>query len=364
MEIKETTAITGIGMLTPFGGNKNTFWKQLGNGSSGIKEITLFDASRYSCQRAGEISDFDPGQYLGQKGLRYLSRTSKLLMSTAYMSLLDAGIKNEQREYLCYDGQSIGIVVGTTYGSFSSICSFDTISLLEGPQAASPMAFPNTVINCHAGYLAIKESLQGPSITVSTGYAASIDAIGIAVQYLESDGMKCFIVGGVEELSEEFFLSYLKQGLLSRDSCIAEGCGIFVIERLGDAISRSAHIYGQIAGYGNACCEGGNALGLAIDFAIEEAQINKNQIDLVVGGLNLSEREKALEAETLSSKFGSDIRALDFRSALGDCYSAGGSLQVGAALGIINQSSVNNALVVATDPSGNCSALVIKRFVG
>jgi len=362
MTNQEMAVITGMGLLTPLGENKETFWDQMQKGTSGIKDISVFDTSNYEFQRAGEVSNFDPALYLGKKGHKFLSRATKFAMSAAYLSLVDAGIKDEERQFLCYEPHSMGAIIGTTYGSLASLCSFDAISIIDGPQLVSPMVFPNTVINCHTGYLAIKECIQGMTFTVSSGYAASLDAIGISVQYLTSGNAKCIIAGGLEELSEEFYLSYLKQDLLSTNACIGEGCGLFAIENLSAAIERGAKIYGQIAGYGNALSENGEGLRRAVGLAMDEAKILADDIDLIVGGLNVSDREKGMETEVLESLFRPETQRVDLRDSLGDSYSAGGSFQVGAALGFLEQGTGNNILITAIDPSGNASALIIKRY--
>jgi len=59
--------ITGISVLSPIGENKDEFWTNLTNGVSGIKDITLFDVDKYKSKKAGEITDFNAKEYLGQK---------------------------------------------------------------------------------------------------------------------------------------------------------------------------------------------------------------------------------------------------------------------------------------------------------
>ncbi len=71
--------ITGISILSPIGVKKDEFWNNLANGVSGIKDITLFDVSKYNSKKAGEISDFDAKEYLGKKGIRHIDRTSLLV---------------------------------------------------------------------------------------------------------------------------------------------------------------------------------------------------------------------------------------------------------------------------------------------
>jgi len=79
--------ITGIGVICSNGIGKTDFYDALFRGSGGIKPITLFDTSLFTAKTAGEISSFDPAQFLGAKGLRVLDRSTKLLRSSLWMTL-------------------------------------------------------------------------------------------------------------------------------------------------------------------------------------------------------------------------------------------------------------------------------------
>jgi 3-oxoacyl-[acyl-carrier-protein] synthase II len=362
MRFQKKIVITGIGILSPIGEGKEKYWKGLEDDSSGIREITVYNPAKYGIHYAGEIAAFDPEKYLGKKGLKYLSRTTKLVLSAAFLCLKDAEIKNSDREYLSYDAESMGVVLGSTYGVIHSLSSFDQVSLVEGPHSVSPMAFPNMVMNCHSGYLAIKENVKGLNITVSTGYNASIDAVGIARHYLASDQIKCFLVGGAEELSEEFFLSFYKQDMISNSSYIGEGAAIYAIEKLDDAVKRKAKIYGQIAGYGNIFSYESEGLSKAIELAIEDANIKKRDIDWVIRSCNSGIKEKGIETEVLIDYFGTEMPTSDLSKKMGDSYSAGGSLQIGAGLRLIQENLAKNILTISLDPCGNYSALIIKKL--
>ena len=147
---KTRIVITGVSVISPLGADKDVFWKNLTEGVSGIKPITLFDVSKFSSKQAGEISDFDAKLYLGQKGIRHIDRTSLLVSSGTVLAIKDANLGNNT-----YSGDELGIVVGSTYGSIDSISSFDFQSLREGPSYVNPMDFPNTVLNAPASRASI-----------------------------------------------------------------------------------------------------------------------------------------------------------------------------------------------------------------
>ena len=77
MPANKRVVITGIGVLASNGIGKEAFWKALKEGISGIKPVTLFDTSTTRTKAAGEISDFHPEEFLGEKGLRTFDRATK-----------------------------------------------------------------------------------------------------------------------------------------------------------------------------------------------------------------------------------------------------------------------------------------------
>jgi 3-oxoacyl-[acyl-carrier-protein] synthase II len=361
MQTNAQTVITGIGVLSPIGESKEEYWDSLSKNISGIREINLFDASKYGVQRAGEIHGFNPEAYLGKKGLKFLSRTTQLVLSAASLCLIDAGLKGPDKKISPYDAESLGVVLGTSYGVLHSMCLFEQTALLDGPDAVSPMAFPNLVMNCHAGYLAIRENLKGTNMTIATGYNASLDAFGIGVDFLAADHMKCLLIGGVEELSEEFLLSYSKQQILAPGTLIGEGCAVYTVEKLADALERQAKIYGHIAGYGTSFSDTRDGLVKAIKSAFQNAGMKYTDIELVVNACHCNCTQKEIEAEVISSLFGKKVITFDIYNLLGDSYSAGGSLQIAAGLGLISNGSVKTFLTVSQDACGNNSALIIRK---
>lgn len=252
---RRRVAITGIGVVAPNGIGKEAFWSHCFAGVSGIKPITLFDTSKYRCHLAGEVSHFEPEQYLGPKGLRTLDRTTLLSLVAAKLAIDDARL-----EITDDNRNDIGVVLGSTMGSVHSISEFDRVGLREGPRYVNPALFPNAVINSPASQVAIRFKLRGLNSTISTGFTASLDAISYAVDMLRLGRVTTLLVGGVEELCLETFLGFYKLGFLAtsqnghppaykpfaEDRCgalLGEGAVFVVLELLEDAAARGATIY-------------------------------------------------------------------------------------------------------------------------
>jgi 3-oxoacyl-[acyl-carrier-protein] synthase II len=357
MRTPPSVAVTGIGVVAPNGIGKEAFWDNCLAGVSGIRPITLFDASPYRCQRAGEISAFVPEDHLGPKGLRTLDRTTRLALVAAKLAIEDARLPVTEQT-----SRQIGVVLGSTMGSLRSISEFDLQGLREGARYVNPALFPNVVMNSPASQIAIRFGLRGLNATVSTGFTAGLDAIGYAVDLLRLGRACAMLVGGVEELCLQTFLGFYRLGLLAATTegpgagyapwdarrggtLLGEGAAMLVLEPLEDARARRATVYATVAGYGAAfhpdsmyrhdpLATAGIA---ALREALESAEATVDEIDYIAAGAN-STAIDAMEAVAVREVFRprtepAPISAV--KSMLGESFSAGAALQTAAALGAI-----------------------------
>ena len=407
--IKKRLVITGIGVVAPNGIGKEHFWDNGFAGISGIKPITLFDASRYRCRYAGEISDFQPEQYLGSKGLRTLDRTTLLALVAAKLAIDDAKLEitDETRN-------DIGVVLGSTMGSVHSISEFDRVGLQEGPRYVNPAHFPNAVINSPASQVAIRFGLRGLNSTISTGFTASLDAIGYAMDMLTLGRVKTLLVGGVEELCLETFLGFYKLGFLatSQDgrlpsygpfdpnrcgALLGEGSVFIVLELLEDAQARSATMYAELSGYGTGfhpaslyrCDPQAQGAIAAVHRALDEAGVMPENIDYISACANSTKLGDAMELTAIHAVFGSHAATrplVAVKSLLGESFSASAAFQLAETVGslvrqhvplssmtwpqaedplpssvaTLTQQHIETALIESFGPTGVSSALVIK----
>ena len=80
---RKRVVITGMGVITPLGMAVDEYWGNLLKGKSGIKQGVLADYSEYPCTIAGEVTDFDPGQFINPKEARRMARFSQLAVAAA-----------------------------------------------------------------------------------------------------------------------------------------------------------------------------------------------------------------------------------------------------------------------------------------
>jgi len=404
--------ITGISILSPLGLNKDEFWNNLTNGVSGIKDITLFDVSRYKSKKAGEISDFDAKVFLGKKGIRHIDRTSLLASSAAKLVMDDAKITHET-----YTEEDLGIAIGSTYGSIDSISSFDLEALKEGPNFVNPMEFPNTVLNAPASRASIFCNATGLNSTISTGVNSGVDAVIYASDFLRLGRIKAVLAGGVHGLTPDIFWGAYGSGILSgcRDNTIeisapfdkrrngliiGEAAALLAIERLEDAQKRNARIYAEIKGYANTFNpkkihhdsrdteEGVRCISLAM----KDAELNIDDISYISACANSSVTGDKMEARVINDYFGSYAKQVPvsaIKSMTGECLDASGAMQCVASIMAINNGvipptinyqdaddecdldcvpnksrelNVNNVLINTFSDTGNISSIIISKF--
>ena len=402
--------ITGISILSPIGVNKDEFWANLTNGVSGIKDITLFDISKYNSKKAGEISGFDAKEYLGKKGIRHIDRTSLLVSSAAKLAMDDAKITHE-----IYDADELGIAVGSTYGSIDSISSFDLEGLEEGPTFVNPMDFPNTVLNAPASRVSIFCNATGLNSTISTGTASGLDAIIYASDFLRLGRGKAVLAGGVYGLTADIFWGAYGSGILSGSRgdgieisapfdkrrngfIIGEAAALLVIERLEDALERNAKIYAEVKGYGCTFNPDKASRGdidttqgvRCISMAMEEAGLNAEDISYISACANSSVTGDKMEAKIIKDYFGDyAVPVSAIKSMTGECLDASGALQCVAGVLAINngiipptinyqeedtecnldcvpnnsrESELKNVLVNSFSDKGNISTIIISKY--
>ena len=247
--------ITGLGVVSSVGIGKAEYIEGLNQAPPEPTSITIFDTEHCKCSKALELVNFDCTRYIKKKGLRTLDRNTKIALTSTKLALTDSGLDD-------FDLTEAGFVMGSMFGSLTSISSFDRETIENGPLSVNPAFFPNTVINSPTSQVNIHYGIAGLSTTISSGQTASIDALGYAFQMLQNGVLEMVLAGGSEELSMESFNALDRIQLLSDEKIIpfykkntgiiaGEGSAIFVLEELNHAVNRGANILAEIKGYSN-----------------------------------------------------------------------------------------------------------------
>ncbi len=315
---------------------------------------------------SGDIGEFDPKPWLGNKGVRVLDRGTRLLCIAAQMALTETGLSQENAEVGDAD---LGMICGTMFGGVHSIASFDWVGITDGPHLVSPLEFPNTVINAPAGQAAIKHKLRGVNSTICSGLASGLYAIDYAAEFLRLGRAKHLLAGGMEEVCEETVEGFQKLGLTSPPG---EGAALWMLETEETATSRGAKPILEVLGFGAAhdavwCAK------RAMEQALEYSGIDAGQIACVIASANGSKTEDGMEARALAGVFGSRLTEIPTyapKAAFGECMGASGALcAVVGGLALQRQElpgpqKINGdyALINAFSCDGNNASLIIRLW--
>ena len=263
----QRVVITGIGMINSLGNDVEESFKAIVDGQTGIDKITLFDASEFSAQIAGEVKDFDPTVIMGRKEAKKADRFIQLGIHAAREAMNDANIVSENK--VSEDiANRFGIVAASGIGGLTNIEKNSVICDKRGPGKISPFFIPSSLVNMLGGFITIQHNLKGPNLSTVTACAAGTHAISEAFKTLAIGGAdKMLVVGAESAVCGAGVGGFAAMKALStrnddpktasrpfdknRDGFVmGEGAGALVLETLESAQARDAKIYAEVLGFG------------------------------------------------------------------------------------------------------------------
>lgn len=255
--------VTGLGVVSAIGIGKDMFWQSLKAGKSGIKKISTFDVSPYSCHIAGEISGFDPVDFMPLQHARRIDRFAQLAVSAARLSMEDAHLKVNS-ENQC----SIGILLGTSVGTLCYAEQQIALFYEKGIKRINPFFATSVIPSSAATQIMLDLKIKGPSRTITTACASATCSVGEAFNAIRDGKLEVVLAGGSEAPITPLVLATLDAlQLLSAENnspeaafrpfskqasgfVLGEGAGILVLEELEHALRRDARIYAEVIGFG------------------------------------------------------------------------------------------------------------------
>ncbi|EAI0645496.1 beta-ketoacyl-ACP synthase II [Campylobacter jejuni] len=254
--------VTGIGMINALGLDKESSFKAICNGESGVNKITLFDATDFPVQIAAEVKNFDPLEVVDGKEVKKIDRFIQLGIKAAREAMQDAGFSEE------LDKEEFGIVSAAGIGGLPNIEKNSIICSERGPRKISPFFIPSALVNMLGGLISIEHGLKGPNISCVTACAAGTHAIGEAYKSIAlGNAKKMLVIGAEAAICPVGIGGFASMKALStrnedpqhasrpfdkeRDGFVmGEGAGALVFEEYEEAKKRGATIYAELIGFG------------------------------------------------------------------------------------------------------------------
>ncbi|MCG3711280.1 beta-ketoacyl-ACP synthase II [Aliarcobacter butzleri] len=261
--------ITGLGTINSTGHNVKESFEAVTNGVCGIDTITLFDASEFPVQIAGEVKNFDPETVMDKKEVKKADRFIQLGIKAALEAMIDSGyVTQEDKKVDSSIADRFGIISGSGIGGLSTIEKNSVTCENRGPKKISPFFIPSSLANMLSGFISIEHNLKGPSLGHVTACAASTHALNDAVKTIVLGGAdRILVVGAESAVCGAGVGGFAAMKALStrndnpkkssrpfdidRDGFVmGEGAGALVLETLESALARNAKIYCEIIGFG------------------------------------------------------------------------------------------------------------------
>ena len=255
--------ITGLGCISPVGNSVDDAWSALTAGTSGIANITRFDASSFSTRFAGEVKGFKVDDYIPVKEARHMDTFIHYGMAAGMQAMQDSGLEVTEA-----NADRIGVIVGSGIGGLPMIEETHAELTSRGPRRISPFFVPASIINMISGHLSIKYGLKGPNLAIVTACTTGLHCIGAAGRLIEYGDADVMIAGGAESTISPLGLGgFASARALSgrnddpltasrpwdrdRDGFVlGEGAGVMVLEEYEHAKARGARIYAELLGFG------------------------------------------------------------------------------------------------------------------
>jgi len=351
--------VTGLGLVTPLGGDVETSWRNIVAGKSGAGPITKFDASDQKCRIACEVKPadheygFDPNKRVDFKIQRQVDPFIVFGIDAAGQAIEDAGLTDMDEATKFRAGVSIGSGIGGLPG-----IEKESVNLFQnGPGRVSPHFVHGRLINLISGQVSIKYGLMGPNHAVVTACSTGAHSIGDAARMIAMDDADIMLAGGAEATICPIGIAGFAQARAlstnfndqpekasrpydkDRDGFVmGEGAGVVVLEEYEHAKARGAKIYAEVVGYGlsgdahhvTAPHPEGSGAYRSMEMALRKSGLQPSDIDYINAHGTSTPLGDELELGAVRKLFGNAIGSLSMsstKSAIGHLLGGAGAVE-------------------------------------
>lgn len=355
MTVAPTIVVTGIGVVSALGMDRESSWSALLEGAVGTRELSRFDTASLSCHRGGEVRDAP-----GSRALRTgpgRSLTSRMTMWATREAVEDARITA-----MDVNPERFGVVLGSVMATRPSLeaqidrelgngeVGHGDDKLNHGEDETPEWVLPSLLARLPAEAL----ELRGPNCVLSSACASGNSAIAFGSELLRAGHADAMIAGGADEISYAMLLMFESFRALAADCVkpfdrdrdglmLADGAAALVLEREPDARARGARIYGRVLGYANSCDAHhmtaphprGRGAVRSMRTALRRAEAQPCDIDCINAHGTGTPSNDAIEAYAIRTVFGADadhVPVSSLKGALGHAQGAASAIEAASCL--------------------------------
>lgn len=372
--------ITGWGVFASTGRDAKTFFENLCNARSGVRRITQFDPSALSVQIAAEVADYNPEDYFPPKRLDLLDRFSQFALLAAKEAVETSGLEIKEEERARF-----GVVIGSGMGGAQGL-DYGYLKLYaQQATRLHPFTIPKIMHNAPVSQVCMEYNAQGPSFSTATACSSSGHAIGEAFHLIKFGLADVILAGGADSpITYGMMRSWESVRVLASGNgdaaracrpfsadregmVIGEGAAVLVLEELERARRRGAEILAEISGFGMTSDAGHitqpsvEGPARAIRAALEEAQVNAEEVDYINAHGTGTRLNDATETTIVKQVFGERARRLPVsstKSMHGHAMGATGAIELAATVEALRRSVVPPTAHY-TKPDADCDLDVV-----
>jgi nodulation protein E len=337
-------AITGIGIVSPFGGGKAAALDALRGARSGIRTITSIDATALHCRIAGEVPrEAEEGLHRGH------DRFTRLALIAAEEAAAQAG-------NLDVDPHRFGVLLGTGLGGCETIDN-SYRRLYAERSRIPPMSIPMTMYNAASAAISTKFGAKGLAYSVVSACASSAHAIGLAAQAIRAGQADVVMTGGSDApLTPGTISAWESLRVLAIDNehpeaacrpfsadrkglVLAEGAAVLVLESLEHAQARGATILAEILGFGATSDAGhitdpsADGAARAMQLALADGQLSPRDIGYINAHGTGTRANDVTETAAIRAVFGANSPPVSSTKSMhGHAMGASGAIEIASSL--------------------------------
>jgi beta-ketoacyl-acyl-carrier-protein synthase II len=370
MRSPRRVAITGIGIVSPFGRGRAATLDALRNARSGVRLISSIDASSLNCRIAGEVpADAD------DLSIRGVDRFTRFALLASDEAMQQSGLNAS-----AIDSTRFGVILGTGLGGTETLDASYERLYGRGLTRLPPTVIPLSMYNAAPSAVSARHTARGLAYSVVSACASSAHAIGQslhAIRYGLADvvlaggcdaplvpgiiraweGMRVLAAGNDDPAAACRPFSADRKGIV-----LAEGAAVLLLEEWEHARSRGAEIIGEVAGFGITSDAGhltdpsADGAARAMRMALDDAEANAEEVAYINAHGTATKANDATETRAIRAAFGEHAEQLavsSTKSLHGHAMGASGAIEIAASLLALNEGFIPPTINLET-PDPEC----------
>ena len=375
---KRRVVVTGMGTVNSIGLTVQEFWSSALAGVCGVDYIKAFDTTEFKTTFGAEVWNFDPLNYLDRKAAQRMDKFTHYAVAAASMAIQDAGITSDN-----VDGDRVGVIIGSGIGGMWTNWDQQKAFIeANGPRRISPFFVPMLISDIAAGHVSIMNGFKGPNYATTSACATSAHALTDSLMLLQRGDADLMISGGAESAICPMGLGGFNAARalstrndspktasrpfdLDRDGFVmGDGGGILVLEELGHAIKRGAHIYAEFAGFGLSAdayhitepAPGGEGAVRSMRQAVADAGLQLEDVTLISAhgtSTPYNDRNETAAIKTLFGDLAPRLKINSLKSMTGHLLGAAGAVDAIATVLMLSTGKIHPTINYTT-PDPDC----------